>query len=173
MAPRGRPRKSIAELKLAGTYRHDRHGDRDDAPLFDDSPSRPKGMDKIAAKYWREVIQPLIDKKAVNAVDRPALEALANFYAVYHTQMRAYLENPTSVGLFNMMNKSWSTYSRLAASFGLTPKDRSNVAKTVPKKERPKSQLASFLDGSNSQSASALTVPSSSQPVQPEEGDDL
>ncbi len=161
---RGRPPLPTEELIRRGTYRADRHAKREDAPLFSAGPEKPKGLNRIAAKYWRDVIQPLVEKNLVAVVDRPALEALANWYAIYHAQMEQLAENPANIGLFNAVNKSWATYSRLAAKFGLTPGDRNAIKNSGGGGEPSKKKTNAVEDFKVSNSAESSVTPAPSVP---------
>ncbi|WP_413718314.1 hypothetical protein [Silicimonas sp. MF1-12-2] len=54
----GRPRKSIEELKLKGTYRPHRHGKPEELPTgdFDEALSMPKGMSKPAQTVFKRFL---------------------------------------------------------------------------------------------------------------------
>ena len=51
----GRPRKSTAELKILGTFREDRHGDREDVDVAG-APKTPTGLGQYAKRVWNVTI---------------------------------------------------------------------------------------------------------------------
>jgi phage terminase small subunit len=79
---RGRRAKSPEHLRLNGTYRDDRHGDRTDLQL-EGEPIRPDHLTGEAAALWESCVPFLTGKGFVCAVDSQALTAMCEWWSEY------------------------------------------------------------------------------------------
>ena len=83
-------RKSIDELKKAGTYRADRHGKREAAgDLLKTLPAPAFALDDDAAQVYQEDGQRLIEMKMLKPSDLRLLTMYASEVGIYIAQMRA------------------------------------------------------------------------------------
>ena len=121
-------KKPIAELRLAGTYRADRHEVANPAPEGALG-APPKHLDPEHARVWRELAKGLPDGLAGTS-DRTAFELLIRLTA----RMRSGAMTAAEAGQLRM----------LLASFGLSPADRGKV--TITPRQREPHPLDEFFD---------------------------
>jgi P27 family predicted phage terminase small subunit len=77
------PLKSIAQLKLEGTFRVDRHGKIDETALAHSRPKMPKDLTPEAQKEWKRVVKGLSKRNTLTSVDSSVLELHARMWARY------------------------------------------------------------------------------------------
>jgi len=88
----GRPAKTVAELKLAGTYRRDRHGSRVDGHHVAGLPARPSDLSDDQSRVWDTVVASL-PPAAFSPADEFALRTAWMWSAIL---MRCQREIPTA-----------------------------------------------------------------------------
>ena len=127
----GRPRKPLGVLKLAGTYRPDRHAAREHAPQPGGYPKMPDWLDGEARALWESTVPTLIDMGIARGVDAPALAGLCRWYSVWR-QADARLQRGDGDSYKGSIEAAaaWKNYSAVAAKFGLTPVDREKISVT-------------------------------------------
>lgn len=127
MGLRGPPPKPAEELKLRGTFRADRHADRDKVPKAEGTPKKPRHLKGEAAAHWRDVVPLLAGNGTAKQADTAALVALCETWALYRTCMELAEGDPALA-----VDKDWriarnaylAQWAALAAKCGLTPADR-------------------------------------------------
>ena len=122
----GRSRKPTAKLKLHGTFRSDRHGERATEPQPAGEPKKPKGLGKLASQHWDAIVPELIKTGVAKSCDTPALESMCLWWqdmqALRHdTEM----DGPQRLRLLAAAQRAWND---LAFRFGLTPTDRAKIS---------------------------------------------
>jgi len=112
------PRKPLKQHKLDGTYRADRHGDRNPVEAVG-VPERPAGMPPLAASWWDSTVPKLIDLGVVGLIDGPALEHAAWAYALMREAYQYCQIDPTDKNSRISFVDYQNTYRRVLAEFGL------------------------------------------------------
>lgn len=136
--PAGRPRKPTALLQAAGTFRHDRHGQRVDALGV---PSMPEWLasDALAVEVWQETLPLLISQGCAAEIDAASLAILcqAMSLSIRASDMAESAEWGTTERqrIRNEANAAQATVIKLSSRFGLTPADRAGI-----KSERQETQ---------------------------------
>jgi phage terminase small subunit len=138
----GRPRTPTDKLKLAGTFRDDRHGSRVDDPEILLGPP-PKGMDKTARALWLK-----IKKEAlwIKGVDASFVEVYVTNFANWRKTQKVVDEiaSTSLVGtdahaqVARTAKIHYDQFTAAAARLGLSPTDRAKVEKVEPPKEKSK-----------------------------------
>ena len=122
---RGRPRKPTAELIGNGTYQESKHGGRHREPQFDGVPKKPRGLGKIASKFWDAVVPDLHRRGVAKAIDASSLELLCVWWERVQ-ELKAIEDKDYRIDCrLSMASKQ---YHQLAAKFGMTPADRTRIA---------------------------------------------
>jgi phage terminase small subunit len=126
--------KSIAEHKRNGTYRADRHGDRDDAAVAHGKPRMPRRVPKSSRWIWRLVVASY-PVESLSRLDEVTLEALCVWWARWQTfNARLDVEPGSKAEYLNAMLAvaSWKQVDKLAMRFGMSVLDRARL-RTAPK----------------------------------------
>lgn len=133
-----RPRKPTKNLKLHGTYRSDRHGDRAAEPRPTGDPHKPDWLTGAASEHWDHVAPQLIDTGVATWIDQPALVLMCQFWAKAQSYMKSgegdYKIDQSAV----MAAKQWRD---LASRFGLTPVDRTHLQVGKPEDFDPAAEF--------------------------------
>ena len=136
----GRPRKPKAHLKLMGSFREDRQGDRfDDCGLAD--VGKPAGLSEGASVVWDEVVPKLVGLGFAKDPDVLALSGMCEWVARYRYCLAWLAEVQKAVGysvdreeteliakIQSMVNKAWTAFTAVAIKFGFNPADRAKLA---------------------------------------------
>ena len=127
MAGRGRPQKTVAELKESGTYRPSRHGDRPeaqppaDAPLPDAvSPkqvSAPGNLEAAGQTLWYTIL----DSGRVTEADIPLLLEAFEWYAAYRDALGQFQQDVSNSRLRMASNTSYQNFISTLQQIGVTP----------------------------------------------------
>jgi P27 family predicted phage terminase small subunit len=136
----GKNKKSIAELKRAGTYRPGRHGHREGPVLTVIAgavPDVPAHLTGEAAAFWRELAPLLHRAKLLTSLDLPRLELLCVHFG-HHRQLYVKLTEilakqdgggpaVDTSRITRAMRQEADTIRALSAGFGLDPADRDRL----------------------------------------------
>jgi P27 family predicted phage terminase small subunit len=136
----GKNRKTIAELKRAGTYRPSRHAHRD-VPAWTvvagAVPDVPRHLTGEAAAFWRELAPLLHRAKLLTSLDLPRLELLCVHFGHHrqlYVKLTEILAKQQSGGpvvdtsrITRAMRQEADTIRALSAGFGLDPADRERL----------------------------------------------
>jgi phage terminase small subunit len=147
--PRTKPRKPTELLKLAGTYRKDRHGNRADIqiptlPQDTPLPPPPAGLHPKAEAGWFPWLKELAKLKVLANVDFPNLEigfrhlSQAFYYSdlIEREGMPVFLDDEALERrkiLDRLFQEATKTYLKILYEYGNTPSAR--AALQVPKEE--------------------------------------
>lgn len=82
------------------------------------SPKAPEWLDSYGKNCWERIVPPLVKEHLVYRVDLPILEAACDFYSRYR-QSKSLNESKTAL----------TTFVKLLADFGITPKAREALAR--------------------------------------------
>ena len=131
-------KKSIAELKAAGTYRPDRHAGREveSGALLTDLPPAPVELSEEAAAIYEQQGRALIAQKMLKVTDLLTLAAYALEISVYLSEMRAagpgvVVELPNGISATNAHRKAAEAALKnagaLSDKLGLSPASRHRI----------------------------------------------
>lgn len=150
--------KPTALLKLAGTYRADRHGTAEPAPPAA-IPSCPKHLDRRAKVEWRRMCKQLELLGLITLLDRAALAAYCVSYSRWveaEIRMQEHgpvVKSPNGYPIQNpwlsISDKALDNMRKLLTEFGLTPSSRSRLSResnTKPAGVRGRKPRASKAD---------------------------
>ena len=128
MGQRGPAPKTVEQLKLSGSYREDRHGDRGTPPQPGGQPFAPFKLSEEAAQLWDVVVPKLTALGVATALDSFELAAMAEHYGSWRRLQRLATEaDPPDARLQRMAAKSYTLFSGTAKKFGLNPTDRQRL----------------------------------------------
>ena len=128
-----RPRKTSEMLKLAGTYRADRHADREHEPQADGHRKIPDWLDETAVAFWQRVVPELVAMRVAHAVDTDALAGMSRWYSAWRqADEKLQTGDGDSYKRSIEATTAWKNFTALAAKFGLTPADRANLSVPPP-----------------------------------------
>lgn len=114
----GRPRKPLASLKLSGSFRRDRHGDRSEGDFEPGVPTMPAGLTGTAAWLWQLVVDEF-PQHGLNELDAPMLEALTDWWIVYQSAMVDAKQGDYRACM--MAAVAFKQVTTIGAAFGLSP----------------------------------------------------
>lgn len=148
-----RPKKPIEEKVLDGTYRKSRHGPlpenlekwrqgEGDAP---GPPEKPADLDEAAGLMWDRVIA--TRPGSIWPSDGPLLKVFCVWWSLFEKTAVKAAEDLTAQ-TFTPLGIATDKVEKLAARFGLTPKDRAAlpVVDVGPKKAKVETRAAD-IDG--------------------------
>lgn len=133
--PRGRKRKPRALLKLAGTYREDRHGGDGDLPTVK-APRCPAWLGRQGRTEWRRLTGLLGGHAILTAADLTALGLYCQALHEYHEAREAVEQEGSLVTVHGQVvpnphtklrDAAWARVVKLATEFGLTPAARARL----------------------------------------------
>jgi len=141
----GRPRKSIADHLLHGTFRKDRHaararGTKTNGGLADRDP--PEDLGVVGAALWQQITTSI---KCLDSLDAANLAALCKWYEAWHRTMELVAKQgpETSYKYVMQAATAWKQFTNLAGEFGLSPSSREKLEWVYePPEDDP---LAKFL----------------------------
>lgn len=132
-----RPPKSIAELKLHGNYREDRHGARADIEeVVSGVPDKPPGLNEHESWMWDLVIEEYGDEGPVRRIDTAALLQACRLWGLLQQSQAEAASDPTDKNLRCAVTSYYAAWDRAAAKLGITPRDRRSVAGSMEKKQK-------------------------------------
>lgn len=116
---------------------HDLNGQTDPRrlrtpPVVEGQPVKPKGLDKIAAKWWSDYVPGLVSSGVASFVDGPALEATARAWATL-ARISVALDAQTEWGttdskrIQDQFNSAVKTYNECSGKFGMNPLSRNGI----------------------------------------------
>jgi len=128
---RGRPAKTTAQHRLAGTFRADRHGDRLDGVVATGTPERPPcgELDDTAIWLWDLVVK-CLPTGALGRLDSAVLFGVCRAYSLWlqtERQIDGEADPFERRRLIRTAGILWERFSRNAAKFGMNPSDRARL----------------------------------------------
>lgn len=133
---RGRPPKSIDDLKVFGGYRDDRHGERAESePEVSGLPERPKGLTKDERWLWDLVVAEFGESGPVRKIDGPALLQACRLWGLLLRAEKEAAKDPLDKNTRVAVTGYYAAWDRAAAKLGLTPRDRRSVTVDNGKKK--------------------------------------
>jgi phage terminase small subunit len=127
------PRKTAAELKLHGTYRDDRHGERNE-PEMPGIPEKPDNLAEHASWFWDRTVPGLVANGVVKEADSAALLAACRLWHLFVVAMGEAELDPLDKNAACRAAQYHSAWDRAASKLGLTPVDRRRVAAEKPQR---------------------------------------
>lgn len=132
---------SESELKLKGSYRKDRHGDRTTAAdTANEVPERPDDLSADAATLWDHIVDQRRDYLAQS--DSAALEALCRSWAILRAAMRLLEANPSDRDARLTYSQSFGAVEKLLGRFGCDPAARAKLGEV---RARPRLPIDDYL----------------------------
>lgn len=132
MGRRGPAPKSAAELKIRGTFREDRHAEREAIPEAAGVPVKPASLKGEAGKHWDAVVPQLVANGTAKEIDTPALVALCKTWGRYVACDAKLDKKPEDKNLGVRAESYLRQWLALAAKLGLTPADRQRLRVDKP-----------------------------------------
>ena len=138
---RGRPKKPTATLKLAGTYRSDRHGGRAEPQPDPSMPERPKGLDAQGRKAWDRLAPELHRVGLLTVLDRDLLASYCRFYSLAVECWRGAKKDgpvvmvagkPQQNPYIGSAHKAEDMLRKLRRELGMTPSARAGLSVAPP-----------------------------------------
>lgn len=143
MGARGPMGKPIAELKLLGTFRKDRHAARAAIPDPSGKPVKPRGFKGERLAEWNRITAELANLGTSGKADTSLIIAACNEWAKY-CEMEKVLElQPINKEARCASRTYFDAWIAVRAKLGMTPIDRSRV-KSVNPVEQKQSTISSF-----------------------------
>ncbi len=134
---RGRPPKPTALKRLEGNPGKRALPDEPSAPALSKPPRVPSGLDKDAARFWRQAARALVEMRLLTAADVPAFEIMAKHWALAAKAWQRIEDEgmvttderglPRKHPLLQVWRDNSKAFREYAARFGLTPADRARV----------------------------------------------
>lgn len=125
---RGRPRKSIEDLKLYGGYRPHRHDERDESePEVDGLPEKPDDLSEQESWLWDLVVTQYGDTGPVRKIDTAALIQVCKLWGLLQKAQKAAESDPLDKNTRVAVTGYYAAWDRAAAKLGLTPRDRRSI----------------------------------------------
>lgn len=129
MTARGRPRKSVADLKLHGEFREDRHAHREEFEAeFTGVPESPDDLNPDEKWLWDLVISEYGDDGPLRHLDSAALYEACVLWGLLRQAQRAAKQDPADAKIGGLVIKYFNAYDKAAAKLGLNPRDRRSIA---------------------------------------------
>lgn len=152
----GRPRKSIEQHKLDGTYqkcRHEGRGVQNVERLTGIEP--PETLTDVARQTWETVIPLLCRAGLVTQVDAPELYEAFTCYGIAQEYLKAGTEAGGihfSLALGRSEKDPYREYllymerfDKIMYKYGVTPQERAKIRQPAEKKEDDDSAIASII----------------------------
>lgn len=136
----GRPPKPTELHKLHGTFRKDRHGDREASEeAFQGRPVKPDWLDEDAGQLWDELTSQMVPGKIAKRVDSTQLAVMCRWWARYKYLMdrveKESFDDEVCDKLEARAKRAWATFDSIASRFGMTPSDRAKLRLKQDKNE--------------------------------------
>jgi len=110
-------------LKLAGTYRKDRHAGRADATPPSGEPAKPAWLGEIDSAVWDQVVPDLIRRKLAGSSDSLLLAGMCRNFRHWRVCDEKLERDPTDKNVAVRALGFWAAFERTAAKFGLSASD--------------------------------------------------
>ncbi len=115
----GRPPKPTKILKLRGTARKDRHGQRNDLVLDNHIPQAPDYFGPDALEEWQALVTDSQYSRVLTRVDRGMME----LYCALRAEFKKHVREGTEMQASRLM-----VMANVAAKLGLNPSDRTKIS---------------------------------------------
>lgn len=125
-------------LKMRGTFRQPRHGERADVAPPPGQPIKPSDLGEVESALWNQVVPDLVRRKLVGTQDTAELTCLCELWGLYRKAIAAAKVDPIDKEIRCAVTGYFSAFDRLCAKFGLTSADLASL-KVAPESEGKKS----------------------------------
>ena len=118
-----------AILKVEGTYREDRHGNRANEPTPTGHPEMPLTLSPAAKRHWKKVVPLLVKMGVAKTVDSAALAGMCEAWSMYQDIHRYYRRATVEdrLALVTKLIAARKDWGVQAGMFGMTPSDRARL----------------------------------------------
>lgn len=127
------PRKLTEQLKAEGTFRADRHAERDAGPKPAGLPRKPAGLKGHALTMWNRLFSGLA-AQAYAEVDTEVMFVCCDLYARLREAAKLAAANPDDRFIAQQYRGYVDSWLRSMAELGATPLARQKIKATNPKK---------------------------------------
>ena len=150
-------RRKPNELHIVnGTFRKDRHGDKDANPEVEAVKKMlnpPTRLNKYGKTEWNRLLQGMIDAGLLSTIDLSTVETACYFYGL-HKELAVKLNEQPSLfdfvdqrtsqnnNVIRTMNESYKNYTDIVYKFGVSPVERSKIQL----EKKPKDNSNPFAD---------------------------
>jgi phage terminase small subunit len=138
---RGRPRTPTSKLRLAGTFRPDRHTRSEPKP--DGEPYKIAELSGAALVLWDRVVPELTRMKIATALDSAELLAMCEWWGEY--RMLQHNKKLEPYKRMCAMAAAYKQFRTIASRFGLTPADRAGL--DIDGDDQETNPFAAFVAG--------------------------
>lgn len=121
----GHNAKATKHLKLAGTFREDRHGDRVDSK-YEGMPEQIKGLGKDGQQMWKLVVKHT-PAEVLAGIDGPALFGLCRWWAMWRKYDRIANSAKAKPNDLYLAMGAWKQCNQLMIQFGMSPVARTRI----------------------------------------------
>lgn len=123
----GRKPTPTQALKLHGTYRADRHGDRADAAPPAGEPVKPGDFGEVESALWDQVVPDLVRRELAGVCDTAELVSMCELWGLYRASYALAKTAPTDKEIRCAVTGYWAAFDRVASKFGLTNADLASL----------------------------------------------
>jgi phage terminase small subunit len=136
--------KSTAELRLAGTFRDDRHGERIDEIAATGRPRKPDWLKGEAGRAWDFVVSSMAPGVLAKA-DSLVLAGACEWWSEWREYRRKRISGEGDpYKLLVMAATAWKQFMVCAAKLGLSPVDRTKLRDMPETEQQPDAKTAFF-----------------------------
>lgn len=131
----GRPPTPPEILKLRGTFRKDRHAERDDVAQPDGRVEQPGNLDSLGLRMWATIRDKLIPLGYLTGADQPMVDLCCRLWSLLQNAMAAAQLDPSDKDARASVVAYSSQWLACAGKVGLSPQDRLKLAPATSKKK--------------------------------------
>lgn len=149
-----RPRKTKDQHDRDGTFRDDRHFETVEAEFTGGSPKCPSWLNANQKRVWKTVVSH-IPSEYLGEIDTFALEMLVISFKQWWMaedridQLDSESETKDLYMLQQVAGMRWKQVLTIMGKFGMTPRDRTYIKKTVSKDSSGTGFFDNFLTSKN------------------------
>lgn len=125
---KGRPRKTLEQLKTLGVFRPDRHAGRVLEPTAAGQPVKPRGLARDVSAVWDRIVPQLVAMRTVKEIDTDAVVAACETWVLYRRALRQAMRDPCDPSIRTAVVAYLAAWDRAAAKLGMSPIDRAKLS---------------------------------------------
>ena len=122
-------------LKLRGTFRKDRHGERDAAAQPEGVIDQPGNLDSLGLRMWGTIRDKLLPLGYLTSADQPMVDLCCRLWSLLQNAMAAAQLDPADKDARASVVAYSSQWLACAAKVGLSPQDRLKLAPATKRRE--------------------------------------
>lgn len=129
------PPKPVELLKLQGTYRKDRHGERDGLAQPEGHVQQPSNLDSPGLRMWAVISEKVAPCGFLTAADQPIVDLCCRLWGLLQQAMACAQSDPMDKDARASVVAYTSQWMACAGKLGLSPADRVKLAPATAKKK--------------------------------------